>query len=482
MLAGRVRSVRREMGNPLYRNAYALMLNTVVNSGFGLLYWIFAARTYSPEEVGRGSALVNLMMLISVLTTLNFGQALIRFLPTAGNDSARLVRLAYAVSAGLGTVAAAGVMIYLNLVHSPGDPLWVSPGFAIWFVVSTAAWSIFNLQDQVFTGLRSAMWVALENGVYGVVKLVLLVAVSFTSVSDGVFTSWSAPVLALLVPFTLLIARRLVPRHAAASAAEPGAGAPAPATLRRYMAGDYVGQVFNQATSSFLPVLIIQLLGPQQSAYLLPAQTVFIAMNMLSVAITSSLVVEGSRDPARAHLLARSILRRIAVIVLPAALLVALAAPLLLLLYGREYAENASLLLQLLMISMLPRVVVTLWMTRSRLANRTGPLAVQQLVHAVVVLGGTMLLSPSLGLDAVGWSWLAAELLLAVFLAPIVVRWLRGTHPVPARGPAPTDPGAGEVTEVIGRIDDGGDGNGNDDGPAGPADDGPTRRIPRVRE
>ena len=462
MVAGRVQSVQREMANPLYRNAYALMLNTVVNSGFGLLYWIFAARTYSPEDVGRGSALVNLMMLISVLTTLNFGQALVRFLPTAGNDSTRLVRLAYAISAGLAVLAAAGVMTYLHLVHSPGDPLWVSPGFAVWFVVSTAAWSIFNLQDQILTGLRSAMWVALKNGVYGVVKLVLLVAVSMTSVSDGVFTSWTAPLLALMVPFTLLVGRRLLPRHAAESAAAPGAGAPAAGVLRRYMAGDYAGQVFNQATSSFLPVLIIQLLGPQESAYLLPAQTVFIAMNMLSVAITSSLVVEGSRDPAGAHLLARAIARRIAVIVLPAALLITLAAPLLLLLYGRDYADNAALVLQLLMISMLPRVVVTLWMTRSRLANRTAPLAVQQLVHAIVVLGGTTALSPTLGLDAVGWSWLAAELLLAVFLAPVVVGWLRGTRPVPARTPPP-DP---DETTVIDRVPD----------PAA------TEQIPRLRD
>ena len=85
---GRVRGLRTELETPLYRNAYALMLNTVVNSGFGLLYWIFAAHTYAPDEVGRGNALVSLMMLVSVLTQFNFGQALIRFLPRAGTSTA----------------------------------------------------------------------------------------------------------------------------------------------------------------------------------------------------------------------------------------------------------------------------------------------------------------------------------------------------------------------------------------------------------
>ena len=72
----------------MYRDAYALMLNTIVNSGLGLLYWIVAARTSSPEVVGRGNALISLMLLVSVLTQVDFGQALIRFLPRAGGRHA----------------------------------------------------------------------------------------------------------------------------------------------------------------------------------------------------------------------------------------------------------------------------------------------------------------------------------------------------------------------------------------------------------
>ncbi|MCM3848873.1 oligosaccharide flippase family protein [Pseudonocardia sp. DR1-2] len=455
MVAGRVRSVRREMGNPLYRNAYALMLNTVVNSGFGLLYWVFAARVFSTEDVGRGNAMVNLMMLISVLTSLNFGQALIRFLPTAGRDSRSLVRLAYGISAAMAVVGSAAVMTYCHVAYAPGDPLHVSPGFAAWFVVSTAAWSIFNLQDQVLTGLRSAMWVVLENGVYGVVKLGLLVVVAFTSVSDGVFTSWSAPVIALLVPFTLLISRRLLPRHTAETADRDDAGAPDRATLARYMGGDYLGQVFNQAMSSFLPVLVVMTISQAASAYLLPAQTVFLAMSMLSMAITSALVVEGSRNPAHAHVFARAVLRRICLLVWPASLVIALAAPLLLWFYGPQYVENSTTLLQLLMASMFPRVIVTMWMTKSRLANRTFPLAVQQLVHCAIVLGGIPLLAPMLGVDAVGWMWLAGELVLAIAFLPSVVRWLR--QPVPPHPPGdggPDGPAGPGVPDPLARDDD----------------------------
>ena len=78
---GHIARLRREVAVPMYRDAYALMLNTVVNSGLGLLYWIVAARTSTPEDVGRGNALISLMLLVSILTQVDFGQALIRFLP-----------------------------------------------------------------------------------------------------------------------------------------------------------------------------------------------------------------------------------------------------------------------------------------------------------------------------------------------------------------------------------------------------------------
>ena len=85
----------------MYRDAYALMLNTIVNSGLGLLYWIVAARTSSPEVVGRGNALISLMLLVSVLTQVDFGQALIRFLPRAGAGTAAAGADLYGVAVGL---------------------------------------------------------------------------------------------------------------------------------------------------------------------------------------------------------------------------------------------------------------------------------------------------------------------------------------------------------------------------------------------
>jgi O-antigen/teichoic acid export membrane protein len=75
-------------------------------------------------------------------------------------------------------------------------------------------------------------------------------------------------------------------------------------------------------------------------------------------------------------------------------------------------------------------VVVSLYMTMSRLRNRTGPLAVLQIVQSVGILAGTVALSGPLGLDAVGWSALVVELAMAAAVAVPTLRWLRSGQPV----------------------------------------------------
>ena len=427
----RIQALRRELAQPLFLNAYALMLNTVVNSGLGLLYWLVAAHTYSDADVGRGNALVSLMLLVSSLTQLNFSGALVRFLPRSGTTSRRLLLTAYGLSSAFAVVGTTAVMAYCHLARDPGDPLYVSAPFAVWFVVSTTAWSLFNLQDSALTGLRASAWIPLENGIYGLVKLVLLVIVAQTSMTDGVFTSWTLPVVALVVPVNLLIFRRVLPRHVQETAAEQQP--PSRALLTRYMAGDYAGSVFRQLSSTFLPVLVVALLGPEQGAWFLPAQTIFSALGLLQLAITSSLVVEAAKEPAAAARQARAMLRRIAVTIMPAAVVVLIAAPLILMLFGPTYSAGATDVLRLMMLALLPGIFIALSITRWRLQNRTGMLALMQGVQAVMLLGGTVALAGRFGLAAVGWSVLATELLPALVLVPGTVRWLRSDRRAPRR-------------------------------------------------
>ena len=90
--------LRAHLRDPLFRNGYALICNTVLTSLLGTGYWILAARHYSTGDVGRASAAISTMVLLSGIAQLNLGPALTRFLPRAGGGSARLILGAYGAS------------------------------------------------------------------------------------------------------------------------------------------------------------------------------------------------------------------------------------------------------------------------------------------------------------------------------------------------------------------------------------------------
>ena len=54
--------VQATMRAPLTRNGYSLVASAGVTSALGLVYWVVAARLYTPAEVGVNAALLSTMM------------------------------------------------------------------------------------------------------------------------------------------------------------------------------------------------------------------------------------------------------------------------------------------------------------------------------------------------------------------------------------------------------------------------------------
>ncbi len=185
------------------RSAYALILATGLTSGLGLVFWALAARWLPTATVGLGAALVSVMALLANLSTLGLRNGLIRFLPTAGSASRRLIVTCYALCA-VAAMVAAGIFLL-------GQPLWAerlaflrdSPLSALAFVIGTAFWVLFVLQDHVLVGLRQTIWVPLENGLCAVAKIALLPLLAFAG-GWAVFGAAALPAAAAVLVVTTL--------------------------------------------------------------------------------------------------------------------------------------------------------------------------------------------------------------------------------------------------------------------------------------
>ena len=171
--------LRSHWAQPFYRNAYSLMLHTGLTAGLGAAYWAVAATMYGDEDVGRGSATISLMTLLSGAVAFNLMGTLTRFI---GDTGPRVVRFTAGVFGGTVVVVAGLSGLFLLTLERWGPAYAHLAGDAVgwWFTGAVVVGALVALQDGVLVGLRRSVWVLVLGAVFNVAKLVLLLVLAST--------------------------------------------------------------------------------------------------------------------------------------------------------------------------------------------------------------------------------------------------------------------------------------------------------------
>ncbi|HEX4463049.1 MAG TPA: hypothetical protein VH042_00210 [Solirubrobacterales bacterium] len=423
-LSSRAR-LREHLSDPLYRTGYYLILGTGVTSLLGVGFWALAAHSYSARVVGLNAAAISAMTLVAEACTLGLSAVLVRYLPVAGGSTRRLVSRSYMLTISLALIF--GLLAALTTgVWSPKLGFLGGGGWLIGFVLATGATTIFTLQDSVLTGLRAAKWIPLENSLYALAKLLLLIVLASTLTGSGPFVAWTAPLAFAVVIVNYLIFKRLIPSVSSEGTLDRS-------KLLSMATGNYAGKLFTLAGNLYMPILVANRVSAADAAYFYVPWMVSLAIELIALNVMTSLTVEAATDMDRLRDLSRRALRQTMRLLIPVAALVALVAPLALLVFGQAYADEGSSLLRLLMIGMVPNAIVTLGISVARIEHRGRIVVSIQGAHCVAVLLFSALLLPSLGIDAVGYVWTASQtalalVLLATLLRPVLFRVSKTTR------------------------------------------------------
>jgi O-antigen/teichoic acid export membrane protein len=436
----KLQGLRHQLADPLARNGYSLIANSAATGGLGLLYWLVMARLYPAAAVGRASAAYAAMNLLAGFTALNFNGALTRFIPEAGRRTTTFITRAYVVSAL--TSIALGFFFLVTISHWGASYAELGrPVAGLIFVGCVVVWAVFTLQDSVLVGLRNAFWVFVENAAFGVVKLVLLVLL-VTALPDhtGIYVSWMLPALVALPLVNALIFGNLVPLHVKLTR---DLRPPTTRQITRFLAGDYTGAMCVLATGSLIPVLVAARIAVQATAYFYMAWTVAAIVDTIGLSMGMSLTVEGAFNAARVAVHCRRALAKLALILLPCAALMAVAAPWGLRLFGPSYAQYGAPVLRLLAIATVPRAATELYLGALRAQSRTTLVAVIQAARAILMLGLTIVLVGRIGTVGAGYAVVAAQVVIAVAIAFGLWRVLTADREraVPAGGGPALSPG-----------------------------------------
>ena len=415
---------------PLYANGYFLLLSAASSSGLGFIYWILAAHLYGSRAVGLGAAAISALLFLTGISQLSLPGAVVRFLPRAGSVSARFVVAAYLVSALLAIGAGACFLAGIGL-WSPQLGLFTrTPGVIILFLFAIAVWSIFSLQDSVLTGLRRAVWVPVENVISSVIKIGLLVVLAKQLPQQGIFASWTIAAAVTILPISLLLFRRLIPQHRRQVPSKPDE-APHAGQIGRYLAGNYVGVLFGLASTALLPLLVTRESGLTANAYFYQPWLIFYALQVIGQNMTMSLIVEGALDPRNLEINAKRLLAQVMRLVVPAAVILFVASPYVLRVFGAQYASHGELLLRLLALAAVPNAAILVYLSVLRVQQRNAAVAVVQASLALMVVGLSGVLLPTHGINGVGVATLVAEMAVILIVGGAVLRakWVPGlTH------------------------------------------------------
>ena len=407
---------------PLYRNSYALMINTAATSLFGILYWFIAARAYPADVVGTNSAIISSMLFLAGIATLFLDGAMVRFLPKAGRAMPKVIGYSYLVS-GLAALVVSAIFLLGIRLWSPAL-LFLRDDYrlAVTFIAGTVIICIFSEQDGALTGLRQATWVPFENSSYAFLKIILLFVLERVLTQYGIFVSWIIPAAVLIVMISLLIFRKLSTRYLdeLGRHQEPIKVS----EIARYAAGSYFGYLFYTAYLMIPPLIVLQMAGAKASAYFYLPWIITNSLRLFANNMSSTLVVEGVINSEKVMDYYKKSITHMARLLLPLLAILFIAAPIILQVFGKDYSTQGLSLLRILLIGSIPATMIPLHMGLMRILNHVRQTIVIQGVVAALMLTVSFWLLPKFGIAGVGWAYLFSHSVVVLFILATQYKFL----------------------------------------------------------
>lgn len=425
-------------------NSLALMLSTAITGGLGLLFWAAAGRLYPVAEVGSASAVITSAVMLSTLSNLSLGSMYERFLPISG----RLAR-SFIVRGYLTVTAFAFVLGGAFLLVAPRDEMFTNTAEIVTFPFFVAVLAVFALQDQTSSGLGVARWAAGKNIFHAVVKFVLLLALFATERSTSIISAWAVPaiVASIFVLRAILKNVRTEQRYAGKPDLPPRR------EMWAYFGSAYGITALGSLAPLLVPMIVVATLGAEENAYFSLTWSIVSALYILIGVLIGPYVAEVAAHPEQFHRLTKRFMTLVCIVAIGGSIFLAFVAPFGLGLIGQGYRDQGTSIVQLAAITIPLSVVGSLYDGLARVRRRMRLAVIVQVVATSIIIGGSIGLSSSMGITAVGLAYLAAEAFGAIVLIVPLIRWIRELS-AGSNGDSGDDPGPSDSPGPRGPIDD----------------------------
>jgi O-antigen/teichoic acid export membrane protein len=409
----------------LLHSAASLVATTGVASVIGFAYWALAARLFSRQAVGYGSAAVSAMTLLGTIGMLGLGTVLIAELPRR-RARASLVAAALLASCVGSLILGLGFDLLAPHFSARFNHVSGTVGQAALFAAGVALTGVTLVFDQATIGLLRGGLQLTRNILFAAVKLLILPVTAFilhTRFGVGITLSWVTGMALSVVPVAAWLrfkGTQVLPRPDWGVLRGLGTTAVAHSWLNLSIL----------VPRSLMPVLVTVIVSPTANAAFYAAWMLSGFLYLVPTHLATVLFAVVSADPQVIARKLRFTLRVSAVIGLAGMAALGLGAHLMLSLFGASYAREATFTLWLLVIGYLPTVPKMHYIAVCRAAGRIPRAAAVLTTAAGAEVAAAVLGGRADGLDGLSLALVAVFFLEGLVTTPSVVRAAigRGRH------------------------------------------------------
>jgi O-antigen/teichoic acid export membrane protein len=389
-----------------------MILANILLSGIGFIFWVLAARVYSAMDIGLATAVISASNLLGAFSALGLTVGIIRFLPDE-KDKPAMINSCFTV-VGLFSVI-------LSVCFISGLSIW-SPAllflreniiFSIIFVLLTTTYIIFWLQYHIFVALRSAEFTLAQSLIAGsrIFGLIFMIGLG----SLGVVSSFALGfIVAVLAAFFFI--RKLIPGYSTAIKVHKSIVS----SMVSFSLGNYIGDTLKMLPGLIIPVILVNIINPETSAYFFIALMIANILFMVSYSTGYSLLAENSlKSEGRRRQVIKALILNL-VILIPAVLIVWFFGKDILSIFGKGYSSEAFPILWLLALTSIPSAMNETYVTVFRIEMKVKPIILMRAFAAISTMVAGYLLIGIMGLAGIGIAWLASEIIVMLCITPLM--------------------------------------------------------------
>lgn len=397
----------------LIKNSFFLISDGALSIVLGFLFWVLAARLYTPGEIGLNNSAISTISLLVSLSGLGLGSGLIRYLPEESEKSNSLIDFCITISSLILMCSLIALYFFADK-WSADFGIFLHKNFHL-VVVFSLGYLITGILDNAIIAWRIPRYLVLKNIILNLSKLILLVLLSFYAF-NGIFSSWGYSILIVLFFECIIIKSRINKSYRPSLTLN----IPNRRDVIIYSANLFVADFLSGLPIAVMPIIMIRILDPKMVGYFSIIWMIINSIIMVSRASSVSLFAEGSRDMTKLNKMVLKISKFNIIQIIPIIVIVILISDRVLLLFGKDYLENGQSLLIILSISLIPYSINMIYLTKLKIEKRTREIIVLNGLISGSTISLSYILILQYGLIGFGLGWTIPQ---TIFLLIVVSKF-----------------------------------------------------------